>query len=376
MPVRAAAEPMPACRRENRVPSVRRAWKPAFPWPTRPAVPGCRRASSRPGRPTNTSATAATPARPSASAANGELLGLEMEDTVARYRHARRPHPGRAQQQGRPLQPAFQCRAAGRRRGDRPAAEPRHGRGRAGETARPAHQRTGGAEHAEPAGRPRHRHEPGRAAPQPPVARHALCRAAAQGLRQLLSRLREPGGHPHRRLCRPRRSDPGPGHAGGRCLEPQAGRADLSGQPGRRGHGGQSEAARDLWHRLVAQSAAAGDQGRLHAGCRAGRRGLVHDPLRQRGQSAHRQRADRRQPDDAAGVRARQCPVQPARPASPRSPTRASRWSCVACSASRCRPARAASSASAASCGRSSTKRPCAPCRERPPWRSVLRGVP
>ena len=67
-------------------------------------------------------------------------------------------------------------------------------------------------------------------------------------------------------------------------------------------------------HRLGAQSAAAGDQGRIHAGRRAGRRGLVHDPLRQRGQSAHRQRADCRQPDDAAGVCARQCPVQPEGP--------------------------------------------------------------
>ena len=67
-----------------------------------------------------------------------------------------------------------------------------------------------------------------------------------QGLRQLLSRLREPGRHPHRRVCRPRRSDPGPGHAGGDCLEPQPGRADLSGQPGRRRHGGQSEVAADL----------------------------------------------------------------------------------------------------------------------------------
>ncbi len=45
----------------------------------------------------------------------------------------------------------------------------------------------------------------------------------------------------------------------------------------------------------------------------AGRGGGLHPPLRQLRRSAHRQRGDRRQPEHAAGVRARQRRVQPGR---------------------------------------------------------------
>ena len=45
----------------------------------------------------------------------------------------------------------------------------------------------------------------------------------------------------------------------------------------------RAETARDLHSRLGAQSTAANRQGRFHTGRRTGRRGLLHNPLRQRG---------------------------------------------------------------------------------------------
>ena len=177
---------------------------------------------------------------------NGELLGLEMEDTVARYNTLDGRTLVEPSNKVSLYSPRFN---AVRQVVDVEIDQQRNRATGVAEPVKPLVPRT-----SEPVGLNTQNlqavrdigDEPGRATPQPPVAGHALCRVAAQGLRQLLSRLREPCGHPHRRLCRPRRGDPGQGHAGGHCLEPQAGRADLSGQPGRRRHGGQPEAARDL----------------------------------------------------------------------------------------------------------------------------------
>ena len=77
--------PIPRCRWTRRASWDCRAWKAACRCPIRPPAPGFRRASSRLGRRTNTSATAAPIRRAWPSARTAQSIGLQMEDTVARF---------------------------------------------------------------------------------------------------------------------------------------------------------------------------------------------------------------------------------------------------------------------------------------------------